>query len=230
MVQTQEKIAELESKDIQEAKKAKVQTKPTKQFWFEAYKWFITSGGHLVLAGRDARTNDQVVKRHLTSADRYAHADVHGAPSVIVKEGSTASEQELAEACVFALAHSKAWNAGIREGSAYWVLPDQVSKTPDAGEFVPRGAFIIRGKRNYVHHIQLQLAIGEIEHQGARKVMCGPREAVTPIAKRYVIIVPGEQERSKVAAALAKDLNVPEEEISRILPPGDLEIRDRVGF
>ena len=228
--ETRAKIAELERKDALEAKKAKIETKPTKKFWFEAYKWFITSGGHLVLAGRDARTNDQVVKKHLTSTDRYAHADVHGAPSVVIKEGSTATEQELAEACEFALAHSKAWNAGIREGSAYWVLPDQVSKTPDTGEFVPRGAFIIRGRRNYVHHIQMQLAIGEIEHQGARKIMCGPREAVVPISKRYALIVPGEAARSKTSAMLAKELNVPEEEISRILPPGEVEIRERVGF
>jgi predicted ribosome quality control (RQC) complex YloA/Tae2 family protein len=228
--ETEAKIAELKRKDALEAQKTKAVTKPTKKFWFEAYKWFITSGGHLVLAGRDARTNDQVVKKHLTSVDRYAHADVHGAASVVIKDGATASEQELAEACAFALAHSKAWNAGIREGSAYWVLPDQVSKTPDAGEFVPRGAFIIRGKRNYVHHITLQLAIGEIEHEGARKIMCGPKEALQHHSKRYVIMVPGGGDRSKVSAALAKELNVPEEEISRILPPGDLELKERVNL
>jgi predicted ribosome quality control (RQC) complex YloA/Tae2 family protein len=230
IIETEAKIAELKRKDAIEAQSIKAETKPTKKFWFEAYKWFITSGGHLVLAGRDARTNDQVVKKHLTSVDRYAHADVHGAPSVVIKDGSTATEQELAEAAIFALAHSKAWNAGIREGSAYWVLPDQVSKTPDAGEFVPRGAFIIRGKRNYVHHIQLQLAIGEIEHQGARKVMCGPKEAVVASSKRYVVIAPGDAGRSKVSSALAKELNVPEEEISRILPPGDVEIKERVNL
>jgi predicted ribosome quality control (RQC) complex YloA/Tae2 family protein len=228
IAETESKTAELRRKDALEAQREKVEVKPTKRFWFEAYKWFVTSGGHLVLAGRDARTNDQVVKKHLTSSDRYAHADVHGAPSVVIKDGSTASEEELAQACVFALAHSKAWNAGIREGSAYWVLPDQVSKTPEAGEFVPRGAFVIRGKRNYVHHIQMRLAVGEVEIQGARKVMCGPMDAVTGSAKRYVVVVPGERGRGKASSSLAKDLDVPEEEISRILPPGDIEIAERV--
>jgi hypothetical protein len=182
-----------------------------------------------VLAGRDARTNDQVVKKHLTSADRYAHADVHGAPSVVIKEGSSATEDELAEACAFALAHSKAWNAGIREGSAYWVLPDQVSKTPEAGEFVPRGAFIIRGRRNYVHHIQMELAVGEVEVQGARKVMCGPRSAFAG-SKRYMVIAPGDMARSKLSASLSKELGVPEEEVSRVLPPGDVEVKERTGL
>ncbi|MDR0334829.1 MAG: NFACT family protein, partial [Methanomassiliicoccaceae archaeon] len=135
---------------------------PTKQFWFERYKWFVTSGGMLVLSGRDAHTNDQLIKKHMKEQDVYVHADVHGAPSVIIKSGNIAKEADLREACVFASAQSKAWSASIPEGSAFWVYPDQVSKTPQAGEFVPRGAFIIRGKRNYEYHLEMRLAIGEI--------------------------------------------------------------------
>ena len=227
---TEARIAELMAKDAKAALVEKTTVRKTKGFWFEAYKWFITSGGHLVVAGRDVRTNDQVVKKHLKLPDRYAHADVHGAPSVVIKDGATASESELREACVFALAHSKAWNAGIQEGSAYWVLPDQVSKTPEAGAFVPRGAFIIRGKRNYEHHISMELAIGEIEHEGARKIMCGPRTSVEGRSKRYLVLVPGDMARSKLSSALAKELGVPEEEISRILPPGDVRILESHGL
>jgi predicted ribosome quality control (RQC) complex YloA/Tae2 family protein len=230
LLETEAKVTSLRQRHEKERKAAKSEVKKTKVFWFEAYKWFFSSGGHLVLAGRDARTNDQVVKKHLTSVDRYAHADVHGAPSTIVKEGATATEEELEEACAFALTHSKAWNAGIPEGSAYWVLPDQVSKTPEAGEFVPRGAFIIRGKRNYAHHIPMELAMGEIEHLGARKVMCGPRSAVLPRSTRYVIIVPGDAKGSRASASLAREFLVPEEEISRILPPGNVEIKERHGM
>ena len=203
---------------------------PTKQFWFERYKWFLTSSGKLVIAGRDARTNDQVVKKHLKSEDRYAHADVHGAPSVVFKEGSEAQEDELREVCIFALAHSKAWNAGVKEGSAYWVLPDQVSKAPMAGEFVPRGGFIIRGKRNYFHHILMEMVVGEISYQGERKIMGAPRKTMESMSERYVIIGPGKTERSKISSKLARKFEVPEEEISRILPPGDLEILGSTGI
>ena len=129
---TELKIAARRKKGEAIARTTVKEVKPTKRFWFEAYKWFITSGGKLVLAGRDARGNDQVVKKHLSSNDRYAHADVHGAPSTILKEGGSAAEDELRELCLFALAHSKAWNAGVSEGTAYWVEPDQVTKTPDA--------------------------------------------------------------------------------------------------
>ncbi|MDH7508832.1 MAG: ribosome rescue protein RqcH [Methanomassiliicoccales archaeon] len=202
-------------------------TKKTKEFWFERYKWFITSGGKIVLAGRDAKTNEQLVKKHMTSTDRFVHADIHGAPSVIVKDGATASEEEMVEAGIFALAHSKIWKAGAGEGSAYWVLPDQVSKTPEAGEFVPRGAFIIRGKRNYLHHLPIELAIGEIEYQGERKIMCGPRSAIEKRSTRFIVIVPGDTDRNLISSALAKFFGVPEEEISRVLPPGDISIKEK---
>lgn len=221
------------AKRIKEGEKQRMAEKhvarKTKEFWFERYKWFITSGERLVMSGRDARSNDQLVKKHLKPSDRYAHADIHGAPSVVVKEGESATEQELEEVCAFALAHSKAWTAGASEGTAYWVLPDQVSKMAQAGEFVPRGAFIIRGKRNYIYHLRLELAIGEIEYQGARKIMCAPPSAMRGRSSRYVVVRP-TKEKSRAAAQLARAFEVPEEEISRILPPGDVEIVERVGM
>ena len=196
---------------------------PTKQFWFERYKWFISSGGRLVIAGKDAHSNDNIVKKHLKDGDLYAHADVHGAPSVIVKDGAKADNDELRQGCQFALAQSKAWIAALSEGSAFWVYPDQVSKTPNPGEFVPRGAFIIRGKRNYEYHLPIELVVGEIYYQGARKVMCGPAECFKD-CDRYFIIRPGRGKGGRKSSEMAKRFQVPEEEISRILPPGDVEI------
>ena len=42
-------------------------------------------GGHLLIGGRDAKGNDAIVKKHLTSNDMYVHADLHGAPSCSLK-------------------------------------------------------------------------------------------------------------------------------------------------
>ena len=216
-------------KGITKAQMAKAnRVAPTKQFWFERYKWFVTSEGKLVIAGKDAHTNDNIVRKHLKDTDVYAHADLHGAPSTILKDGQKASDSDLREACNFALAQSKGWVAALTDGSAYWVYPDQVSKTPEAGEFVPRGAFIIRGKRNYEHHLPIELAVGEVLYQKERKVMCGPVDAVKAQSEKYFVIVPGRGKAGKTAALMAKELDVPEEEVSRILPPGDCEIKQKV--
>ena len=208
----------LEKQRIANAGKAQ----PTKQFWFERFKWFFTSEGKLVIAGRDTHTNDGVVKKHLKEKDLYAHTDIHGAPSTILKDGASATPEELREACQFATAQSKGWVAAVSEGSAYWVYPDQVSKTPNPGEFVPRGAFIIRGKRNYEYHLPMELAVGEIYYQNARKVMCGPEQCFKD-CERMLIIRPAKS-KTRLTGEIAKRFNVPEEEISRILPPGDIEI------
>ena len=201
---------------------------PTKQFWFERYKWFITSTGKMVLSGRDAHTNDNIVKKHLKDDDVYVHADIHGAPSVILKKGKEAVETDYRESCTYALAHSKAWVSAFVEGTAFWALPDQVSKMPQSGEFVPRGAFIIRGKRNYEYHLKIELAIGEISYENNRKVMCGPIESLKAMSQKYIVIGPGRGKAGKKTAEIAKMFNIPEEEIARIIPPGDLEILRKV--
>ncbi|MFA6642448.1 MAG: ribosome rescue protein RqcH, partial [Methanomethylophilus sp.] len=201
---------------------------PTKHFWFEVFKWFITSGGRLCIAGRDTHSNDSIVKKHLKEPDIYAHADIHGAPSVILKDGLNAAPEEHREACWFALAQSKAWTAGTPEGGAFWTYPDQVSKTPNAGEFVPRGAFIIRGKRNYEYHLPLELGVGEVFYQSERKIMCAPTPLLEKDSDRYYVIRPAKKKNGQLNGELARQFNVPEEEISRIMPPGGYEITKKI--
>ena len=222
---TRAEIESAQAKAIKIAKRPRV--KATKSMWFEAYRWTISSEGHLILGGRDARTNDQLVKKHLKEGDRYAHADVHGAPSTVIKDGAKANDVTLREACEFALAYSKAWSAGLSSGSAYWVLPEQVSKQAESGEFLPRGAFVIRGKRNYFHDLPVRVAIGEAEVEGHRKIMGGPVGAVTARSSRYVVLVPGKQDREAAAKKLATAFAVPIEEISRAMPAGGVEIVER---
>jgi predicted ribosome quality control (RQC) complex YloA/Tae2 family protein len=218
----------VKAKAVKAAKKPRL--KATKSMWFEAYRWTLSSDGFLILGGRDARTNDQLVKKHLKDGDRYAHADVHGAPSTIIKDGSKASETTLREACEFALSFSKAWSAGLASGSAYWVLPEQVSKQAESGEFLPRGAFVIRGKRNYFHDLPVRLAIGEVEIEGHRKIMGGPVSAVVARATRHVVLAPGKEDREAVAKPLATSFAVPIEEIVRAMPPGNVQVLEQRGM
>jgi len=216
---------EMEKAEKQRAKKEKYpKIEPTKQFWFDAYRWFISSEGNLVIAGRDAKSNDRIVKRHLKEGDRYAHAEVKGAPSVVVKEGSKATEVTLREACQFAVSFSKAWSSKLGGGSAYWVKPEQVSKRPESGEFLPKGAFVIRGKRNHYRDLELEVAVGEIIYEDARKVMCGPRSAVEPRSERVIVLKPGQTKKEQIAKELSHMFQVPVDEMNRILPPGDCDM------
>ncbi len=207
--------------------------KSKKIFWFESYHWFISSDENLVIGGRDAKTNDKIVKKYLTEGDRYAHADVQGAPSIIIKNKNIfdkqihITEKTLEEACIYAASFSKAWKQ-YAEASAYWVLPEQVSKTPQSGEFLPHGAFIIRGKRNY-YKCKLELAAGEIVLDNTRKIMCGPVSSIKKWSKKYVILVPGDIAKIDIVKRLSRLFDVNVDEVDRIIPAGGSKIIDYVG-
>jgi predicted ribosome quality control (RQC) complex YloA/Tae2 family protein len=217
---------------VREQEEKKVE-KTEKTFWFERYRWFISSDGNIVVGGRDAKTNEHVVKKYLKAGDRYAHADIQGAPSIIIKsknvkdEEIIISEKTLEEACIFAASYSKAWKQ-FAEAQAYWVLPEQVSKTAESGEFVPKGAFIIRGKRNY-HRCKLEVAVGLIDISGERKVMGGPVDAIKKRSSKYVILVPGGTKKSDTARSIAKSFDVNVDNVDRVIPPGGVTVVETVG-
>lgn len=230
VAQTKHEMETLRQTDAVETKK---EVNREKQWWFERFRWFISTEGNLVVAGRDARSNDLVVKKYLSEGDRYAHADIHGAPSCVVKsrgvndEPRAISEKTLEEACLFAASYSRAWNQ-FGEAQAYWVLPEQVSKTPQTGEFVPKGAFIIRGKRHY-YRCKLEVAVGLVRIDQVEKLMGGPVESVTAQAEKYVIFVPGVTKKSVIAQKLSKAFHVSTETADRALPPGNLTVVKAVG-
>ena len=214
--------------------KKEKEVKSEKQFWFERFRWFISTEGNIVIAGKDAKSNEQVVKKYLKEGDRYVHADIHGAPSCIVKSVDTndnkilISEKTLEEACIFAASYSKAWKQ-FGEAQAYWVLPEQVSKTPQSGDFLPKGAFVIRGKRNY-YKCKIEVAVGEIEINDTNKVMGGPLESVKARSDKYVILKSGVTKKSVIASKLSKVFSASIPAIERVLPPGDINIVKTIGF
>ncbi len=215
-----------ETKKMMNVKKVEKKKARSKQ-WFEVYHWFITSDGFLVIGGKDAKSNEKVVKKHMGDNDFYVHADIHGAPSTIVKaeNGVKPTEKSLYEACAFALSFSRAWAAGMRTGSAYWVTPVQVSKTPESGEYISTGSWVIRGKRNYLFNLPLDLEISTMSYKGAEI----PEIAPTGVLKReegkgIVRITPGDVKRNVISRDISKALGIGVDEIESILPPGSSQI------
>ena len=231
---TKKQIELVKKEEKLKQEKTEKKVKQEKKHWFEKYRWFISSDGNIVIGGRDAKTNDIIVKKYLKERDRYVHADIQGAPSIIVKskgiEDKTIkiTEKTIEEACVFAASYSKAWKQ-FAEAQVYWVLPEQVSKTAQSGEFVPKGAFIIRGKRNY-KKCKLEIAVGVIEIDHQRKVMGGPVNAVKKSSNKYVILNPGDIKKNVIAHKLAKIFDLSVDNVDRALPPGGVSVTKAEGF
>ena len=67
---------------------------------------------------------------------------------------------ETAQATV---SFSRAWKDGLSSGDAYWVFPNQVKKGAPTGQYLPKGSFVIEGKRNFCKGVELKLSIGLIQ-------------------------------------------------------------------
>ncbi len=198
--------------------------------WFEKLRWFLSSDGFLVIGGRDANSNEIVVKKYMENNDIYFHSDIHGASSVVIKsEGKEVPESTLNETASFAASFSSVWTKGFGSQDVYWVRPEQVSKTPQSGEFVAKGAFIIRGSRNYIRAATLLIAVGIVDYEGER-IMVGPLDAVKKYTDNYVIIKPGYTKKEAIAREIRhridKDSILSLEDVVRVLPSGKCDIVD----
>ena len=245
--QNAEDIYELSKKLKEKAERAKIAIEKTKQelenlkvereekeekkektWWFEKFRWCILSDGNLVIGGRDAKSNEIVVKKYMDDDDLFVHADIHGAPCCVLKSKDIdgkrieITEKAKEEACEFAAVYSKAWKQ-FGEITSYWVYPHQVSKTPESGEYLPKGSFVVRGKRNYVR-CKMEMGIGEVILKGVKKLMAGPVTAIEGRSDRYVILEPGERDKNEMAKHLSEKFNVKVEVVQKLLPPGNVSV------
>lgn len=178
-----------------------------KKKWYENFRWFISSNGFLVVGGRDASQNEALVRKRLDGEDIFVHAEIHGAPAVIIKSGGkSVPDETLLEAAQFAVSYSRAWSVGLEVASAFWVYGNQVSKTPPSGEFLARGAFMIYGKRNYLKNIPLRIAIGVEFVDGYLRVIAGPPSAIRKITKYYLTLAPGDIPRDETVKRIKSAL------------------------
>ena len=138
---TKKQLEEIKSKKDSAMENISVPKKRVKKNlkWYEKLRWFVSSDDVLVVGGRDANSNESVVKKYLEPNDIYLHADIHGATSTAIKlNGHKLNDNLLKESGEFAASFSSAWSKGFTSQDVFWVHPDQVSKTPEAGEFLAK--------------------------------------------------------------------------------------------
>ncbi len=196
--------------------------------WYEKLRWFISSDNILVVGGRDANSNENVVKKYLEPNDIYLHADIHGASSTAIKlNGNKLNDNILKESGEFAASFSSAWSMGFTSQDVFWVHPDQVSKTPEAGEFLAKGSFVIRGHRNYIRGARVKLAVGIVDYEGKR-IMAGPIEALEAHCDNFVVLKPGFTKKEAIAKKILHKINEDDlltlDDIIRVLPSGKCDI------
>lgn len=221
---TKKKLKKLE-KERPENIEDEVIKKKTKKEWYEKFRWFISSKGFLVIGGRDATTNEIVIKKNTGRNDIVFHTDMAGSPFFVIKadpDKGDIDEQTIQETANATAVFSRAWKAGLSSTETFYVKPEQVTKEAQSGEFLPKGAFMVRGKTTYVKP-QMTLALGEYEG----KVMAGPLDAVKTHCAKYIVLEQGEKKPSDIAKDIKKTIKSSDnDEIIRVLPTGGCRIKE----
>ncbi|MEM2955440.1 MAG: ribosome rescue protein RqcH, partial [Nitrososphaerales archaeon] len=128
--------------------------------WFERYRWFITSDGLLAIGGRDSTSNSAIIRKHMKDNDIVFHADIPGSPFFILTDAGLKMEQSVNETAQAVASYSRAWKEGFTSMDAYWVEPKQVKAQAPSGMYLPKGSFLIEGKKNYIKDLEIKIAIG----------------------------------------------------------------------
>ncbi|TFF99145.1 MAG: DUF814 domain-containing protein, partial [Promethearchaeota archaeon] len=151
-----------------------------------------------------------VFKKYLDSNDLVFHTNFPGSPLAIIKnpENKEIPEKTILEAADFVASYSSAWKENWGVIDVFYVLPSQVSKSPPSGEYLPKGSFIISGKKKFIKKAKTELAISlefiEMETDSDRhrkgfypKILSGPKNAIIGQSKNFIIIKPSKIGLSK---------------------------------
>lgn len=226
--QTKQKLENI-SKDISVDKgNIKISRKIDRvKHWYSKFRWFFTKNGFLVIAGRDAKNNELLIKRYMEKNDFYFHAEIHGAPHTLLKTNNKEPlEIDKIQAASFAMINSSAWKNKVYSTEVYSVKPEQVTKTANPGESLGTGAFVIRGQREYYKKLNLKLKVVYDKEKG---LYACPILLIEKEGKEDVVVVPGKDSKSVTSKKIKeifskKGISLAQEEIDSVLPPGNFDI------
>ncbi|XGI83147.1 ribosome rescue protein RqcH [Halorutilales archaeon Cl-col2-1] len=183
----------------------KTVVKPRGEMWYDRFRWFRTSDGFLVIGGRNADQNEEIYKKYTESNDLFFHTQAHGAPITILKATEPNEpkkdvdfpESSKRQAAIFAASYSSVWDAGHGTADVYSATPDQLSKTPESGEYIEKGSVVVRGDREY-YTVPLSVGVG-LRLDEKAGVIGGPPEAIEDRSKYYVELEPGMYSQNDTA-------------------------------
>jgi hypothetical protein len=187
----------------------------------------------------------------------YLHADLHGAPSCSLRAAQgfaleerrpthlpadipayrlvdklgdeRINEEKLNQAAMLALSWSRAWNSGGSHGTVYSVKPAQVSKTAQTGEFVGKGAFIVRGQRTWYKDLNVEIGIGIVAINGVPLMMTAAPDEIRTMCSRYAILRPGLTKKERIANQIYKVTGLSTDDLLGVLP-GACEVVEEHGI
>lgn len=229
MIQTKKEIEEFEEKKnnyLEKKKKEETIKLNKKKEWYEKFRWTKTSNDLLLVIGKDASTNEILIKKHLEENDLVFHTEAPSSPFGILKNGKeTATKEDLFEAATFIACFSAQWKRGFGTADAFWVEANQISKKAESGEYISKGSFMVRGNKNIIKNIPLKICFGiikkKIEEFEFFEFFSGSEDACKKFCLRSIKIEPGTDSYKKATKEIKKKLKITSiEDLPHYIPNG----------
>jgi hypothetical protein len=181
---------------------------------YKKYRWFYTSEGTLVIGGKNAVQNDELLTSLVRKKDYVVmHSSDPGSPfAVIIKEISKVTAHELEECAVFTGCFSRAWRERKKKTSVDIFTLGQLSKNN-----LKAGMWQVQGK---VERKDVMLKLALVKQKGVLR-------AVPPMTtkKPLMQIVPGTIDKKDMTPQFEVELamNISQEELMAALPAGGVK-------
>jgi hypothetical protein len=183
---------------------------------YRKFKWFFTSSGKLVVGGKSAESNDDLLRefKKLRNERIVMHTSHPGSPFCIIDcETSDVSRTDLSECARFCGSFSRAWKLGLRKTEVHIFLLSQISKMKG----MKAGTWSVKGKvKNVKVPLELFLVKQEVVYRGVPfSVSDGVR------------VIPGKIDKVKMFDKLKEalhDSKVSRDELMAALPAGGIRI------
>ncbi len=183
------------------------------------YRWFYTSAGTLVIGGKNARQNDELLSKMLSMKKKYyvMHTSHPGSPfSVIIKDIKKVKEEEIEECAIFTGCFSRAWREQRKKTRVDIFTTPQISKTSDMKD----GMWRVAGK---IKKTDVELKLALVKQKGVlRAVPIGKVKKKNTLIKIYPGSVDKEQMAVKFGVALGDKFT--HVELMAALPAGGVKI------
>lgn len=184
---------------------------------YKRYRWFYTSSGKLVIGGKNAEQNDQLLKETMQNKKKYyvMHTSHPGSPfSLIIGDINEISPEDLEECAIFTGCFSRAWKDGEKETKIHIFTTTQLFKD----EKMKAGTWGIVGKPEE-RKVKLELVLTN-QSSVLRAV---PEKSANKV---FLKIRPGKKDKTLMVDKLKEKLKieVTSEEILSALPSGGVEI------
>lgn len=187
---------------------------------YRKYKWFFTSSGKLIIGGKNAIQNDELLRKIKDTKKEHLvmHTREPGSPfSVVISDIDKVSEKDIEECAIFTGCFSRAWKMGKKKTEVDVFKLSQLRKARG----MKTGTWRVHGN---IKRKDIKLELVLVKQKDILRAV--PEKSVK---KKDVLakIAPGKIDKKEAVVGIALDINgrkVSNNELLAALPAGGVRI------